>query len=115
MAPLAAAMTALKIVSTVSGALGNKKGGTPNVNIPKNNVPKGDDYTPKKPKKPNGDENSTINNDPGTGTETSGQRTEEQVSVGGDGMIKTGLRTPIKGSGFTMNQSDYDKFRSSSQ
>ena len=113
-APLAAAMAGLKIVSAVSGAMGNQGGGTPNVSIPKNQKPKAENYDTK-PKK---DESQQTSTDPGTGGDPSSgiqPRTEQKVSTDGSGTMQVGERTPIKGSGFTMNQSDYDKYRRSGQ
>ena len=114
-APLAAAMAGLKIVSAVSGALGNKGGGTPNVSIPRNQKPKAENYDKELNNK---DKTQEQNNDPGTGSDPSSgiqPRTEQKVTTGEDGMMKIGERTPIKGSGFTMNQTDYEKLKRTGQ
>lgn len=107
LAPLAVAMAGLKVVSAVSGALGNKGGGTPNVSIPKNQPPQKENYD-SKPKAKDATQDST-NTDPGTGTQLTQQRTEEKVGISNEGTMEVGPRTPIKGSGFTMSQEDFNK------
>ena len=111
-APLAAAIAGLKIVSAVSGAMGNMGGGTPNVQIPKNQKPNAEDFD--KEKKNKKDPTQEVDNDPGTGSDPSAgiqPRTEQNVSTDESGMMQVGERKPIKGSGFTMNQSDYDRMK----
>ena len=93
-APLAAAMAGLKIVSAVSGAMGNRGGGTPNVSIPKNQKPKAENYDTK-PKK---DESQQTSTDPGTGGDPSSgiqPRTEQKVSTDGSGTISAELRPEL--------------------
>ena len=109
LAPLAVAMAGLKVVSAVSGALGNQGKGTPPVSIPKNQAPKAENYNNNQPKK-----DPTQEATSGTGTQAdpaSGiqPRTEQKVGISPEGTMEVGERTPIRGSGFTMNQEDYKK------
>ena len=111
-APLAAAIAGLKIVSAVSGAMGNMGGGTPNVQIPKNQKPKGEDFD--KEKKNKKDPTQEVTNDPGTGSNPDSgiqPRTEEKVTTDESGRMQIGPRSPLKGSGFSMSHAEYEKMK----
>lgn len=104
-APLAAAVAAMKIGKAVSNAMSPTGGSpTPNVSVPNNKLPKGKDYKdqnqPPPPVKPAPQ--------PEAGGGVKGSTT--QVNVDANGNTSMGTPQPTQHNGSTFNQSDYKRY-----
>jgi len=105
-APLAAAVAAMKIGKAVSNAMSPTGGSpTPNVSVPNTKKPKAENYKDKDTPTPPPTQPAPQ---PGVNGGVKGSTT--QVNVDANGNTSMGTPQPTQHNGSTFNQSDYKKY-----
>lgn len=110
-APFAAAVAAMKVGKAVSNALGTKPTPTPDVPMNRKEPPNRDKYNKEKPKtiKEQVDKSGQRYGSVNDAISPPQQRTEESVDTDANGMVSTGKRQPIKGTGMSMTYDEYKR------